>query len=139
MLYCLFVGGFKDPRLEALTEELHQRLNRLWPVTKVVLKEQSRDIQKWIDQHNGRGVFLSLDPAGKTMDSLEFAHWVTRSSQDLYFFAWGARGPLEGVDLPIHRKISLSSMTFSHELARVIFFEQLYRSGAILKGHPYPK
>jgi 23S rRNA (pseudouridine1915-N3)-methyltransferase len=139
MVYCLFVGAFKEHRLEALAEELHQRLNRLWPVTLLVLKENRREIQKWADQRRGRGVFISLDPAGKTMDSAEFAGWVTQSSQDLYFWAWGSRGPLEGVELPSPRKISLSPMTFSHELARVILLEQLYRAGAILRGHPYPK
>lgn len=139
MVYCLFVGAFKDPRLEALAQELHQRLSRLWPVTLVTIRENPREMQKWADQHRGRGIFISLDPAGKTMASAEFAKWVTQSSRDLYFWAWGARGPLEGVELPSPRKISLSPMTFSHELTRVILMEQLYRSGAILKGHPYPK
>ena len=139
MIYCLFVGAFKEPRMEGLANEFHKRLNRLWPVNLVVLKEKSKEIQRWVDQHQGRGLFLSLDPAGKTMDSNEFARWVTQSSQDLYLCAWGARGPLPDVDLPNSRKISLSPMTFSHELARVVLMEQLYRSGAILKGHPYPK
>jgi 23S rRNA (pseudouridine1915-N3)-methyltransferase len=139
LIYCLFIGAFKDPRLEALAEEFHKRMNRLWPVTLLTLKENPREIQKWADHHRGRGSFLSLDPAGKTMDSQEFAKWVTQSSNDLYFFGWGARGPLAGVELPNPRRISLSSLTFSHELARVVLLEQLYRSGAILKGHPYPK
>jgi 23S rRNA (pseudouridine1915-N3)-methyltransferase len=139
MVYCLFVGAFKDSRLEALANDFHKRLNRLWPVILVPLKESPREIQKWVDQHQGRGIFVSLDPAGKTMDSTEFANWVTQNSRDLYFCAWGARGPQDGLDLSGFRKISLSPMTFSHELARVMLLEQLYRSGAILKGHPYPK
>ncbi len=139
MVYCLFVGAFKEPRLEAQAAEFHKRLNRLWPVNLLVLKENAREIQRWIEARRGRGLFVSLDPAGKGMDSGQFAQWVTQSSQDLYFFAWGAGGPLEGLELPKPRKISLSPMTFSHELARVVLMEQLYRSGALLKGHPYPK
>jgi 23S rRNA (pseudouridine1915-N3)-methyltransferase len=139
MVYCLFIGAFKDKNLESLAVEFQLRISRLWPVTLVVLKETPKEIQKWVDQHQGRGLFLSLDPTGKLMDSNTFAQWVTQSSQDLYFFAWGAWGPLEGVQLPQSQKISLSSMTFSHELARVVLLEQLYRSGAILKGHTYPK
>jgi 23S rRNA (pseudouridine1915-N3)-methyltransferase len=139
MVYCLFIGTFKDKGLESLAGELQKRIGRLWPITLVVLKETPKEIQRWVDQHEGRGLFLSLDPSGKLMDSNAFAEWVTQSSQDLYFFAWGARGPLEGVKLPTPQKISLSPMTFSHELARVVLFEQFYRSAALLKGHPYPK
>lgn len=82
---------------------------------------------------------VSLDPHGESMDSLGFGQWVTKSSRDIYFFAWGPDGPPQGLSKDPFRSLSLSPMTYSHEMARVLLMEQLYRAGAALKGHPYPR
>jgi 23S rRNA (pseudouridine1915-N3)-methyltransferase len=139
MVHCLFVGPTKDQRLLGLLQEYEKRLSRLWPVSVRSMKEDTKTLGKWILDHQAKGLLVSLDPAGEGMDSLGFAKWVTSSSRDLYFLAWGAEGPPAGLPKFPCRRLSLSPMTTSHELARVLLMEQLYRSGALLKGHPYPK
>jgi len=136
MVYCVFVGAFKDKRLLKLSEEFHQRLQRLWPVTLVEIPRNEKAVLKFIEGKKGRGLLVSLAPHGQSMDSQAFAQWVTRASQDIYFFAWDADGPPPSLSLT--RSLSLSPMTFSHELSRVLLLEQLYRAGAVLRGHPYP-
>jgi 23S rRNA (pseudouridine1915-N3)-methyltransferase len=139
MIYCVFVGSFKDARLSQLSAEYSKRLERLWPVTVVELKENSRDILRFIESKKGRALLISLDAHGEKLDSAQFTQKVTQSSQDLYFFGWGASGPPREVLSSFEKSVSLSPMTFSHEMARVLLMEQLYRAGATLKGHPYPK
>ena len=85
---------------------------------------------------------ILLDPGGGSMDSAGFLKIVERAereSQDLVFLIGGHDGlPSEwkrGADL----LLSLSPMTFPHELARVILAEQIYRAFATLRGHPYPR
>jgi 23S rRNA (pseudouridine1915-N3)-methyltransferase len=139
MIYCVFVGSFKDPRLSQLANEYSKRLQKLWPVTVVELKENNKDILKYIESKKGRATLFSLDAHGELMDSAQFTKKVTESSQDLYFFGWGASGPPPEAAALFTKSIGLSPMTFSHEMARVMLMEQLYRAGATLKGHPYPK
>ncbi|HVM33633.1 MAG TPA: 23S rRNA (pseudouridine(1915)-N(3))-methyltransferase RlmH [bacterium] len=139
MIYCVFVGPFKDSRLGELAAEYEKRLTRLWPVTVLELKENPRDILKFIESKKDRAALVSLDAHGERLDSLEFTRKVTQSSQDIHFFGWGASGPPPEAAAFFTKSVSLSPMTFSHEMARVLLMEQLYRAGATLKGHPYPK
>ncbi len=138
MIYCVFVGPFKDKRLEQITEEFHQRLERLWPVKLFEMAEKEKEILKFIQEKSGKALLVSLDAHGKAMDSSSFGAWITQSSQDIYFFAWGADGPPKGFSKTTLTSVSLSPMTYSHEIARLLLMEQLYRAGATLRGHPYP-
>ncbi len=138
MIYCLWCGSIRDKRLMDLMADYQRRLSRIWPVTLVEIHDSSKDIKKWADGKKSRGLFVSLDAKGEKMDSPGFGRWVTQSARDIYFFAWSADGPPAGLDIPWDKKLSLSPMTYSHGLARVLLMEQLYRAGAVLKGHPYP-
>ena len=62
---------------------------------------------------------------------------MTRSSRDLVFVIGGAYGFSPEVYARADGKISLSRMTFSHQMVRTIFAEQLYRAFTIIKGEPY--
>ena len=139
MIFCYFVGPFKEKRFEQLVVDYQKRLSRLWPVTVSEVSEDFKSIQKIMDSKKNKGDLVSLDAHGKSMDSQAFASWVTAFPRDIHFFAWGAERPTKGlVGLP-SKSLSLSPMTYSHELARVLLMEQLYRAGALLRGHPYPK
>ncbi len=85
-------------------------------------------------------VFL-LDEHGREYSSMEFSVFLeekmSRSSRDLVFVIGGAYGFSKAVYLRAEGKISLSRMTFSHQMVRTIFAEQLYRAFTILKGEPY--
>lgn len=139
MVYLYFIGPFKDERLGQLAEDFVRRLDRLWPVKKNLVPEKPAEILKVLGSKSKKGFLVSLDAHGEGMDSHAFTRWVTQASQDIHFFAWGADGPPREKSLPKMKSLSLSPMTYSHELARVLLLEQLYRAGATLKGHPYPR
>lgn len=82
-----------------------------------------------------------LDERGMEYRSLEFSKFLEQrlatSSKDLVFVIGGAYGFCDEVYSRSDGKISLSRMTFSHQLVRTIFAEQLYRAFTIMKGEPY--
>jgi len=82
-----------------------------------------------------------LDERGKRYHSRDFAaglqKWMNRGPKRMLFVVGGAFGFSEDVYARADAKLSLSPMTFSHQLIRVLFLEQLYRAFSILKGEPY--
>ena len=84
---------------------------------------------------------ILLDEHGKEFRSIEFASWISQKMQSvnkrLVFIIGGPYGFSPRIYDIAQGKISLSKMTFSHQLIRLIFVEQLYRAMTILKGEPY--
>jgi len=84
---------------------------------------------------------ILLDERGKTFSSVGFSEFVqqkfNQGGKGLCFVIGGAYGFSSEVYDKSTGKISLSSMTFSHQMVRMIFLEQLYRALTILKGEPY--
>jgi 23S rRNA (pseudouridine1915-N3)-methyltransferase len=85
---------------------------------------------------------ILLDPAGKAMDTAAFVKLVSQAEmegRDLVFVVGGADGLPADWRRRADALLSLSRMTFPHELARVMLAEQIYRAFATLRGHPYPR
>ncbi len=83
-----------------------------------------------------------LDPAGKLMDTSAFVEMVAQAemqARDLVFIVGGAEGLPPEWRARAETLLSLSRMTFPHELARAMLAEQIYRAFATLRGHPYPR
>lgn len=84
---------------------------------------------------------ILLDEHGKEYRSVDFAkkieEKISRGSRDIVFVIGGAYGFSDEVYSRADGKISLSQMTFSHQMVRTIFAEQLYRAFTIIKGEPY--
>ncbi|MBM3917270.1 MAG: 23S rRNA (pseudouridine(1915)-N(3))-methyltransferase RlmH [Sphingomonadales bacterium] len=82
-----------------------------------------------------------LDENGKSFSSVNFANWLSQKQMQhtgtLVFIIGGAFGFSSEVYERAQFKLSLSEMTFSHQMVRMIFLEQLYRAFSILKGEPY--
>lgn len=81
-----------------------------------------------------------LDEHGREYRSIEFADWLQRRSQTarrLLFVVGGPYGFSDAVYKRANERISLSKMTFSHQMVRLIFTEQIYRACTIIKGEPY--
>lgn len=86
-------------------------------------------------------VVVLLDEHGKEFRSIEFANWIERKmhtvNKRLVFIIGGPYGFSQAVYGAAQEKISLSKMTFSHQMIRLIFVEQLYRAMTILNNGPY--
>ena len=86
-------------------------------------------------------VVVLLDEHGKEFRSIEFADWVEKKmhtvNKRLVFVIGGPYGFAPSVYAAAQEKISLSKMTFSHQMIRLIFVEQLYRAMTILNNGPY--
>lgn len=82
-----------------------------------------------------------LDEHGKEFRSVEFSKWVEQKMQTvnkrLVFVIGGPYGFSPDVYAKANEKILLSKMTFSHQMVRLIFVEQLYRAMTIIRGEPY--
>lgn len=86
-------------------------------------------------------VVVLLDEHGKEMRSMDFAHWMEKKlinvNKRLVFIIGGPYGFSPKVYQAANEKISMSKMTFSHQMIRLIFVEQIYRAMTILHGGPY--
>ena len=86
-------------------------------------------------------VAVLLDEHGKEFRSVEFANWIERKmhtvNKRLVFIIGGPYGFAPKIYDAAQEKISLSKMTFSHQMIRLIFVEQLYRAMTILNNGPY--
>jgi 23S rRNA (pseudouridine1915-N3)-methyltransferase len=83
---------------------------------------------------------ILLDEKGIEMLSMEWAEWLGKKSQhlrSLVFVVGGPYGFSDAVYARSNGKISLSRMTFSHQMVRLVFVEQVYRACTIIKGEPY--
>lgn len=84
---------------------------------------------------------ILLDEHGKQFSSVDFSDWIEKKMisgrKHLVFVIGGPYGFSQAVFERGNAKISLSKMTFSHQMVRMIFTEQLYRAMTILKGEPY--
>ena len=81
-----------------------------------------------------------LDERGKERRSVEFAAWIEKKQQSarrLVFIIGGPYGFSPAVYDRANELVSLSLMTFSHQMVRMIFLEQIYRACTIIKGEPY--
>ena len=102
---------------------------------------KEREGELILKQLNPADEVILLDEHGREYRSVEFADWLggrlARSGRDLVFVIGGAYSFSEAVYARAGGKLSLSRMTYSHQLVRTIFAEQLYRAFTILRGEPY--
>jgi len=86
-------------------------------------------------------LLILLDEKGKEFSSVELANQVQKylnmPGKKMFFLIGGAFGFSEEIYKRANQKISMSKLTFNHQMARLFFLEQLYRAMTILKGEPY--
>lgn len=140
-LRLFLVGKTRRPELRALFDDYLNRIRHHAPIEAIELRDAAT-VLKRLDAARSATVVL-LDAGGKHYTSQEFAAWLgaerLRGARELIFLCGDAEGFPESIHQCAQHKLSLSAMTFSHELARVVLAEQLYRAFAILSGSPYPK
>jgi 23S rRNA (pseudouridine1915-N3)-methyltransferase len=131
-IFLYYVGKARDAALNAYAAEFVKRAGRYGACEMREIDPAKVDIPK---KHPGaRRVYL--DPAGKTMDSAAFSQLVGEG-RDLVFFVGAHEGLTAEQKAQADLLLSLSAMTFSHELARAVLAEQLFRAFAMLNNHPY--
>ncbi len=137
----LMLGKTRRPELCALFDDYAKRIARTTKVEVNEVRDGEAALKK-LDADRAATVML-LDAAGKTFSSEDFAEWLKeqrdRGTRELIFVCGDASGFPQELRDRVKPKLSLSSMTYSHELARVMLAEQIYRAFAILSGSPYPK
>jgi 23S rRNA (pseudouridine1915-N3)-methyltransferase len=137
-IYLYFIGKPKDPHANAIAEDFLGRVARYAPAEMREIRPDRADL--WAKHPSGRKIFL--DPAGKPMNSAAFASLVSKAEmegRDMVFLIGGHDGLPPGWAARADLLVSLSPMTFPHELARAMLAEQIYRAFATLRGHPYPR
>lgn len=139
----VWVGKTKYPATSAWTEEYLRRLRGFARFAAVTGAELAgpRPQQALLARARGARLWL-LDPAGRSFDSPAFAQFLERQAaahnQELLLAVGGPDGFDPEVAAAAAGRISLSPLTLSHELARLVALEQVYRALAILTHHPYP-
>ena len=146
------VGKTADKNFIASIADYCSRIHHYMPFELLVIpelkntKSLSKNQQK---EREGDLIFKSLQPTdtvvlldehGIEWDSMAFASWLQKKQQltrRLVFVVGGPYGFSPAVYNRAQEKLSLSKMTFSHQMVRLIFTEQLYRACTIIKGEPY--
>lgn len=104
-------------------------------------QQKSKEAELILKQLNNSDVVVLLDEKGKKFSSVQFSQYINKqmvgSVQNLVFIIGGPYGFDESIYKRANSSISLSDMTFSHQMVRLFFVEQLYRAFTILKNEPY--
>jgi 23S rRNA (pseudouridine1915-N3)-methyltransferase len=139
----IWVGKTKE---QFILEGIKKYLKLLKPFADLELveikEEKGKDIQRMVQKEGERTTksrvpYVLLDEKGRNLTSAEFADFVKGHGPAIRFVLGGAYGVSEDVREKAVEMISLSKMTFTHELSRIVFLEQLYRAFTIIHRRGY--
>ena len=140
-LQLLMIGKTRRPEMCAMIDDYVNRIRRSCPIEVLEVRDAHAALKKLDADRSATSILL--DAGGRTIDSNALAKWLgdlrDRSARQVIFICGNAGGFPESLRERVTQKLSLSVMTLSHELARVVLAEQLYRAFAVLSGSPYPK
>ncbi len=137
-VYLYYIGKVRDVHANAIANEFLKRSGRYATCEMREISPQKFDL--FARHAAARKVFL--DPAGRALDSAQFIRVVEEAEtagQDLVFLVGGHDGLPPEWQGRADLLLSMSAMTFPHELARAMLTEQIYRAFTTLRGHPYPR
>jgi len=151
-LRIVWVGKTKDAGLSRLADDLIERARRLVPIEITEIKDPkasdprrqtATEAERLLASLNKDDRVIVLDAGGQSWSSSQFATFVDKHLRNdprrLTFVIGGYGGLADSVRARAERAWSLSPLTFTHELARVLVAEQIYRALCILNNHPYAK
>ena len=148
----ILVGKTTDKHFQAGISDSVERIGHYMPFDIVTIpelkntKNLSEEQQKTMEgelilkQLQPSDTLVLLDEHGKELRSIELAKWLEQKQQTarrLVFVIGGPYGFSEAVYSRANEKLSLSKLTFSHQMVRLVFTEQIYRACTIIKGEPY--
>ena len=148
----LVVGKTSESFLAPLISDYHKRINRFvnFEIIEInnikIKKANSLEIQKKegikiLEKVDKKDQMFILDEKGKSYNSIDFSKFIenrmVNSSKNIIFIIGGAYGFSKKIYSRSNSIISLSKMTFSHQIIRLFMVEQLYRALTIINNHPY--
>ena len=148
----ILTGKTTDARIASLIDDYRKRLTHYVPFELVVipdLKNAKSLTEEQVKAAEGEAILSRLTPAmevilldehGREFRSVEYAGWLQKkmgSGRDLTLVIGGPYGFSPAVYQRADGKLSLSQMTFSHQMIRIMAIEQIYRAMTILRGEPY--
>ena len=148
----ILVGKTTDKHFQAGISDYAERISHYMPFDIVTIpelkntKSLSEEQQKTMEgelilkQLQASDTLVLLEEHGKELRSIELAKWLEQKQQTarrLIFVIGGPYGFSEAVYSRANEKLSLSKLTFSHQMVRLVFTEQIYRACTIIKGEPY--
>ena len=153
IFHVLAVGRVRQAALREACEAYLARAGRYFKLKVVEVPDATRGGRTGVEALRAEGAALlkklpadativALTREGEGEDSPGFADRISRwqrDARDVYFVIGGAGGLDQAVFERAHGRLSLSTWTLPHELARLVLVEQIYRAGTILKGEPYHK
>ena len=151
-LRLLWTGKTKDAHLRALTDEYLKRLSHFTRCEISEFRESGalpektgidKDSKRISDGLREGAVNVLLDPEGVEWTSQQLAsaikRWQDEGTKEVAFIIGGPSGVSAELAARAHKRWSLSRLTLTHEMARVVLLEQLYRAFTIIHGLPYQK
>lgn len=145
----IWVGRTREKNWKALQDEYLKRLSHFVKCEIVETKDPSKhegpeiEGKRILQLLNQKSFVVLLDVTGKQISSHQLAaeieRWQSRSLKEVTFIIGGAEGVSREVAETADFRLSLSFLTFTHETARVVLLEQLYRAYSIINGFPYQK
>jgi 23S rRNA (pseudouridine1915-N3)-methyltransferase len=147
----IWTGKTRDARLRALIDDYAERLSHFVRCEVTEIREQGRTDKTGIDKETRRisdalrpaSLTVLLDPEGAEWTSQELARqlrkWEGNGIKEVAFVVGGPNGLAPELVSQADKRWSLSRLTLTHEMARVLLFEQLYRAFTIIHGLPYQK
>ena len=149
-LRLVWLGKTRDPQLAALAKDFASRIAHTLPIEITQLKDvkpgQRRieeEAEKILGALDSADRMVLLDAEGTLWSSRQLATFVGKHMNEdqrrLTFVIGGFDGVADSVRKRADRRWSLSPLTFTHDMTRVLVLEQLYRALAILNNHPYSK
>lgn len=150
-LRIIAVGKIKEHFWAEAADHYMKRLSRAYKLQEILVKDGAAKLpplertavegERILAALKPNDIPICMDEHGKAYTSVQFSEFLERNTLDTNrvpcFIIGGAFGLSKAVLQKCQHKLCLSAMTFTHEMARVVLFEQLYRADAISKGTPY--
>ena len=149
MIKIICIGKIKDSNLKSLIDDYYKRITKYTSIQIIELKDEnenydemkkeSKEIENYLDS---KSYNIALDRLGKNIDSINFSKLIDKtfiSYPNINFIIGGSLGIDKSILDKCNIVLSFSSLTFPHQLFRLMLLEQIYRSFKILNNERYHK
>lgn len=150
MITLITIGKIKEKYIKDGIDDYVKRLSKYTKFSLIELPDDSYDLDKTLksealkilEKLNRKSYIITLEIDGNELNSVEFSNLIDKTSMnysDITFIIGGSYGLDDSIKELSNYKLSFSKMTFPHQLFRLVFLEQLYRSYKILNNESYHK